>query len=465
MKARLSLLVLISLFACGPSVAQDSKPPAAAQSQQVIAFTGVNVLPMDRERVIENQNVLVRGDRIVAIGSPGDVKIPGGALRIDGRGKYLMPGLAEMHGHLPHPNQGEQLTVNFLKLFVASGVTTVRVMYGFENSISVRERVARGELLGPKLAVACPAMSGNAVKSPEEGDRLVREYKKAGYDLLKIHEGLSAATYNRIVATANEVGIQFGGHVPNDVGVEKAIQSKQYSIDHIDNYVEGLEADDSPVRNADPQTRAQKWFEYLDEKRIPVLVAATRDAKIWIVPTQDLWRTLFGVAPLDELKQRPELKYVPQQMVNQWINAQSNTFASNNPKGAQRVIEMRDKLLKALFNGGARIALGSDAPQRFSVPGFSLVREMQAMVKAGLTPFQALQSGTLNAALYFNAEDEFGTVRVGRRADLILLDENPLNDVANVGRRAGVMLRGRWMPETEIQKMLGEIAKEVTGDK
>jgi imidazolonepropionase-like amidohydrolase len=126
---------------------------------------------------------------------------------------------------------------------------------------------------------------------------------------------------------------------------------------------------------------------------------------------------------------------------------------------------MRDKLLKALFNGGARIALGSDAPQRFSVPGFSLVREMQAMVKAGLTPFQALQSGTLNAALYFNAEDEFGTVRVGRRADLILLDENPLNDVANVGRRAGVMLRGRWMPETEIQKMLGEIAKEVTGDK
>jgi imidazolonepropionase-like amidohydrolase len=119
---------------------------------------------------------------------------------------------------------------------------------------------------------------------------------------------------------------------------------------------------------------------------------------------------------------------------------------------------LRDKLLKALFDGGARIALGSDAPQRFSVPGFSLIREMQAMVKAGLTPFQALQSGTLNAAIYFNAEDEFGTVRAGRRADLILLDENPFKDVANVSRRAGVMLRGRWMPETEIQKMLGEIS-------
>lgn len=458
MKARLSLLVLIALLASGVSSAQDKRPPAAPQSERVIAFVNVNVVPMDRERVIENQNVLVRGDRIFAIGPASEVKVPDGAFRVEGRGKYLMPGLAEMHGHLPHPNQGEQMTANFLKLFVASGVTTVRVMYGFENSIGVRDRVARGELIGPKLAVACPAMHGNAVKSPEEGERMVREYKKAGYDLLKIHEGLSPATYDRIVATANEVGIQFGGHVPNDVGVERAIQSKQYSIDHIDGYVEALEADDSPVRNADAQTRAQKWFEYLDEKKIPQLVAATRDARIWVVPTQDLWRTLMGAASLDDLKQRPELKYVPRQMVAQWSQQQGNTLGASNPKAAQRIIELRDKLLKALHEGGARIALGSDAPQRFSVPGFSLVREMQAMVKAGLTPFQALQSGTLNAARYFNAEAEFGTVQTGRRADLILLDENPLKDVANVGRRAGVVLRGRWMPESEIQKMLDEIA-------
>lgn len=464
MRLKASVIALV-LLAVNCLAMEEGQKPADAQKNLSVAFVGVNVLPMDRERVLEDQTVIVRDGRIAEIGPSSKIKVPKDAMRIEAKGKYLMPGLAEMHGHLPHPNQGEQMTASFLKLFVANGVTTVRVMYGFDNSISVRDRVARGELFGPTFFMACPAMHGNAVKTPEDGARMVREHKKAGYDLLKIHEGLSLETYNRIVATAKEVGIPFGGHVPNDVGIEHAIKSRQYSIDHLDNYIEGLEADDSPVRDADPQTRAQKWFEHLDEKKIPVLARAARDAGIWAVPTMDLWRTLIGVEPLDALKQRPELKYVPPQMVDQWIQQQGNTMAGQNPKAAERIVELRDRMLKALLDAGAKIALGSDAPQRFSVPGFSLVREMQAMVKAGLTPFQALQSGTYNAALYFNATSEFGTVETGRRADLILLEENPFKDVANVSRRAGVMIRGKWIAESEIRRMLDELAASYTAQK
>jgi imidazolonepropionase-like amidohydrolase len=464
MRVKACLLLLVTLaincFAQGP------KPASETQKNQAVAFVNVNVIPMDRERVIEDQTVIVRDGRIAEIGPASKTKVPEGAQRVDGKGKYLMPGIAEMHGHMPHPNQGEQIARSFLTLFVANGITTVRTMYGFhDNSIPIRDKVARGEMLGPKLYVAGPAMSGQSVQSPEQGEQLVRQYKKDGYDLLKIHEGLSPATYDRIVATAKEVGIPFGGHIPNAVGVENAIKARQNSIEHLDGYVEALEADDSPIKTADPQTRAQKLHEYLDEKKIPRLVAATREAGVWNVPTMSLWKTLMGTESLDSLKARPELKYVPPQMANQWSQAVSNALANNNPQVALKLVGMRDKVLKALADGGAKIMAGSDAPQLFSVPGYSLHREMEAMVKAGLTPYQVLESATRNPAIYLNAAAEFGTVEVGKRADLILVDDNPLKAVANLSRRLGVMLRGRWIAESEIRRMLDDIAATYTAQK
>jgi imidazolonepropionase-like amidohydrolase len=340
-------------------------------------------------------------------------------------------------------------------------------MYGFaDNSIPIRNKVNSGEWLGPRLYVAGPAMSGQAVASPDEGERLTRKYKQDGYDLLKIHEGLSMETYNRIVQTAREVGIPFGGHIPNAVGVEQAIRSRQNSIEHLDGYVEALERDDSPIKNADPATRGAKLHEYLDEKKIPSLVEMTREAGVWNVPTMALWQTFMGTETVESLKQRPELKYVPPQMVNQWANQRGNQIANNNnPAIGMKFLGLRDKVLKALAGGGAKIMMGSDAPQLFSVPGFSLHREMQAMLRAGLTPYQILESGTRNPAIYLNAQNEFGTVEVGKRADLILVEANPLKDIANLSRRAGVMLGGKWIPETEIQRMLNELAATYTAQK
>jgi imidazolonepropionase-like amidohydrolase len=451
-----SILIAVNCFA----FAQTDTDKKQAGKNQAVAFVGVNVVPMDRERIIENQTVIVRDGRISEIGSADKVKAPAGALVIQAKGKYLMPGLAEMHGHLPHPNLGEQVANSFLLLFVANGVTTVRGMFGFPNHPALRDRLSRGELLGPRLYVAGPALSGQSVKSPEEGEQKVREYKQAGFDLLKIHEGLSVAAYDKIVATANQLGMPFGGHIPNDVGLLHALKSKQSSVEHLDGYIEALEADDSPIRNADPATRAQKLVYNLDEKKIPMLVAATIQAGAWNVPTMALWQTIFSSDSAESLKQqRPEVKYVPVAMVNQWAQQKTNQLqAGDDPQGAARLIEMRNRMLKALQDGGAKIMLGSDAPQLFSVPGFSLHREMQAMIKAGLTPYQVLEAGTHNPAIYLKAASEFGTVETGKRADLILLEDNPLKDVANVAKRVGVMVNGRWLAEIELRKMLDDLA-------
>jgi imidazolonepropionase-like amidohydrolase len=467
MKTKVCLLALVLMTAncLGFAQAAGADKNQAGKSQ-VVAFVGVNVVPMDRERVIENQTVIVRDGRIAEIAPASKLKAPAGALVIEAKGKYLMPGLAEMHGHLPHPNLGEQVANSFLLLFVANGITTVRGMFGFPNHPALRDKINRGEVLGPRLYVAGPAMTGQSVKSVEDAEQKVREYKQAGFDLLKIHEGLTLAEYDAIVALAGKLGMPFGGHVPDDVGLLHALKSKQSSVEHLDGYVEAMEADDSPIRNADPTTRAQKLVYNLDERKIPSLVQATREAGAWNVPTMALFQTIFSDEGVESLRQRPELKYMPPGMVNQWVAQRTNQLKHNDdPQAGLKMIEARNKILKALYDGGARIMMGSDAPQLFSVPGFALHREMQAMVKAGLTPYQVLESGTRNPAIYLKAANEFGTVEVGKRADLILVEDNPLKDVANVSKRAGVMVNGRWLAESELRKMLDDLAATYAGNK
>lgn len=428
------LLVFAGSTLCGPPQSSVKEQP------RPVAFIGVNVVPMDRERVIENQIVIVRDGRIAEIGAVGKVKIPNDALRIEGQGKYLMPGLAEMHGHLPSPNQGEAVANSFLTLFVANGVTTVRGMFGFPNHPALRERIAKGEVFGPRMYVASPALSGQSAGNPEQGEQLVRQYKKDGFDLLKIHEGLSVPTYDRIVSVANEVGIRFGGHIPDAVGLERALKAKQSSVEHIDGYLEAVDLDK------------------LDDNRIKELAKMTRKADVWVTPTMKLWQTLFGRETAEALQaQRVEVKYMPPQALNQWRQQRSNQLANIPANTGPRVIAFRDRMLKTLSDEGVKILLGADAPQLFSVPGFSLHREMEAMTRAGLTPYQVLESGTRNAAIYLNAEKEFGTVEVGKSADLILVNGNPLKELNNVARRSGVMLRGRWLPESELIKMLDQI--------
>ena len=412
-------------------------------SEPVVAFVDVNVVPMNRDGVLEHQTVIVRGNRITEVGPAARVRAPTGATTVSSTGKYLMPGFAEMHGHFPNPNAGPELTENVLFLYVANGVTTVRGMQGQLPHLELKARIARGELLGPRLWVPGPALTGNAAPTPEVGRRLVEEQQAAGFDHLKIHEGLSRETYDTIVATAKRVGLRFGGHVPDAVGVYHALESGQISIEHLDNYVETIGGPDSA-----------------SDAKLQAVVDATCKARAWTVPTLALWETFMGTEDLELLAARPEVRYVPQAWRNNWMQQLTQMRQGNqlSPRQRETTLALRRRILKALQSAGCPIAFGTDSPQLYSVPGFSIHREMSSMVAAGLTPQQILQAGTRNPARYFGAEQEFGSVAAGQRADLILLNGNPLTDLANVGRRAGVMVNGRWLPEAEIQARLERIA-------
>ena len=418
---------------------------ACAQGgEQVTAFENVTVIPMDTQRTLPRHTVLVRGDRIVAVGPSASVAVPAGARRVDGRGKWLTPGLAEMHGHVPPPNAPAQYTEDVLFLYLANGITTVRGMLGNPGQLELRRRTNTGELLGPTLYLAGPSFNGNSVNSPEDAVRMVREQRAQGWDLLKIHPGLSRAEYDAMARTAAQEGIRFGGHVPQDVGLMHAITLGQETFDHVDGYVEYAAGQDARLNAA----------------RLDSAVRMTREAGAWIVPTMALWEVLYGTLDLDSLRAFPELRYVSPQSVQSWTNAYNQRRAAPefNLEQSRRLIEARQQVLAALHRGGAGILMGTDAPQQFSVPGFSLHREFPRMRAAGMTPYDILATGTRNVGEYFQRNDAMGTIAVGRRADLLLLDADPLADVANLQRIAGVMVRGRWVPAQEIRAGLDAIA-------
>jgi imidazolonepropionase-like amidohydrolase len=198
----------------------------------------------------------------------------------------------------------------------------------------------------------------------------------------------------------------------------------------------------------------------LDPEKLEQAVKMTREANVAVVPTMVLWETIIGAADLEEMTQFPELKYMPPQEVERWkANFQRRTQAPQfNRDRARQIAENRKVLLKALHEGGVKIIFGTDAPQEFSVPGFSIHREAEAMLEAGLSPYVILETATRKMGEYLKDKDDFGTIAPGRRADLILLEANPLEDIGNLQKRAGVMARGEWLPESEIQERLEEIA-------
>jgi imidazolonepropionase-like amidohydrolase len=431
--------------AAAPLLLAVVPPAACAQSaSDVTAFENVTVIPMDSERSLRGHTVLVQGDRIVAVGPSVSVAVPGGARRVDGRGKYLVPGLAEMHGHVPPPSAPAQTTEDVLFLYLANGITTVRGMLGAPGQLELRRRTNTGELLGPTLYLAGPSFNGNSVNSVDDAVRMVREQRAQGWDLLKIHPGLTRAEYDAMARTAAQEGLRFGGHVPAEVGLMHALRMGQETFDHVDGYVEY-------VGGAEGQ---------IDPARLDSAVRMTREAGAWVVPTMALWEVLYLTLPLVELTAYPELRYTSAQSVQGWVNAynQRRGAPQYDAETARRFIQARQQVLAALHRGGSRILMGTDAPQQFSVPGFSLHREFPRMRAAGMSPYDILATGTRNVGEYFQRNDTFGTVAVGRRADLLLLDADPLADVANLQRIAGVMARGRWVPADEIRTRLEAIA-------
>ena len=461
-RARLLTVLLVIALVAPLILIAPGTATAQAPAQGTYAFTDVNVIPMDAERVLSDQTVVVESGRIAAVGAAASTSVPVGATRIDGRGKYLLPGLSEMHGHVPRSNENAEAE-DVLFLYVAAGGTTVRGMQGHPSQIELRRRVRDGEIVGPRLWLAAPALRGNNVQDAATAERLVRQAKAQGFDLLKVQEGLTAEAYTAIVRVAKEVDLPWGGHVSVNVGVPGALAVKQSTIDHLDDYLEAMQPTDSPALRASGPERSRLLALHADESKIPELARATREAGVAVVPTQILWEVLRGKRDPATLMNRPENRYMPRETVETWMRRTTNTYTNASREVAAREAEVRQRLLKAMSDEGVLILMGTDAPQVFSVPGFSLHRELPLMVESGMTPYEVLRTGTVNVAQHFNIEDRAGTVAVGKNADLLLLEANPFEDIHAVENNAGVMVDGRWLAPEFIRARLEAIAAKHGG--
>jgi imidazolonepropionase-like amidohydrolase len=437
-----SLAVLLPLNGLN----QDARP--AAQTA-VTVFVGAHVIPMDKETVARDQTVIVRDGRIDWVGPMGKAQIPAGAVRVDAAGKFLMPALAEMHAHIPGGQAPDAAVERTLFLYVASGVTTIRGMLGDPRHLVYRERAAKGEVVSPRIYTSGPSFNGKTASNKDVAVEAVIAQKKAGYDLLKIHPGVPRDAFDALAAKADELKIPFAGHVPAAVGLQRALEAKYRSIDHLDGYVEALTK--NPAAQSD--FFGINLMADVDESKIPSLATATKAAGVWQVPTQVLLDNLMSNEPPNTMAARPELKYAnPPGVVQKWVAIKEGYLAKYPQADREKFLTIRRKIIKALHDAGVPFALGSDAPQFWNVPGFSIHRELQSVVAAGLTPYQALKTGTVNVGVYFGTDT--GTVAAGKRADLMLLDANPLEDIRNSSKIAGVVVNGRWIPRAEIDKML-----------
>lgn len=457
MKNFLCLLFIPLLLApCVLLTAQE----LISNDQREIVFKAVNVIPMDRERVIENQTVVVKKGKITAIGDEGKVKFSKEALVIAAKGKYLTPGWAEIHAHVPPIDDIEPIK-EVLILYLANGITTIRGMLGHSKHLELRSKINSGEILGPHFYTTGPSFSGQTVKTAERGAEMVREQKLAGYDYLKLHPGLTKETFPAIVKAAQEVGIPFVGHVSFSVGVWRAIDAKYSTIDHLDGFIEAI------TPGADTLVEQEiglfgSWIgAQAEASLIPKLMTGLRNSRIRVVPTQALAERWLSPFPAEEFTDDPEMKYMRPEQIKSWVNAK-NTYMSNpnfSKERAEKLIQIRQKLILACQKNGVELLLGSDAPQIFNVPGFSIHHEMKYMVDAGLTPYETLRTGTVNVASYLNKTDS-GTIKTGNVSDLVLLSGNPLKDINQTRNIEGVMIGTNWLSKAYIEKELKKLEKK-----
>jgi imidazolonepropionase-like amidohydrolase len=334
-------------------------------------------------------------------------------------------------------------------------------MLGHPRHLELRSKIQSGEIIGPHFYTSGPSFNGNSVKTPEAGAEMVRNQKAAGYDFLKLHPGLTKENFAAIAKTAKEVNIPFAGHVSFDVGVWRAIEAGYASIDHLDGFVESL----VPGIETIPEQQVGSFAMYIaknaDEKRIPALMKALREKNIWVVPTQALAERWFSPdTDADVLAREPEMIYMKEETMKNWVNSKKNIMSNPNYKkeDVAKFVTLRRKLIYECQKNGVGLLLGSDGPQVFNVPGFSVHHELKYMVDAGLTPYQALQSGTINVAKYFNLKNS-GMIKPGYASDLVLLDANPLENIENTKKIAGVMLGKNWISKQEITAELKKLEK------
>jgi imidazolonepropionase-like amidohydrolase len=434
MKLKSSLMALLCLVANPAALRGRAAPDQRRAAAPAVAFVGVNVIAADRDEVLEDQTVIVRGERITEVGPSTKVRVPKGALRISGRGKYLTPGLVDMHAHLNSPKE--------LPLYLANGVTTVYNLNGQPAHLKWRGEINRGAMAGPNIYTCGPTI--RTLDKADDARRIVEEQHQAGYDSIKIYNWVSKEAYEVLIEEARKRRMLVVGHIAREPGFEGTLKAGQ-AVAHAEEFVYTFFGD-----NVD------------DDSRIPEAARRTREAGVPVIATLVAFDHIIRQAEdLPALLARPETKYLAPWVRDEWApgkNLYQRRFA--NPESIAyltKSLALQKSFLKALHRAGGRVLTGTDAMNMGVVPGFSLHEELRNLVGIGFTPTEAIRAATLHPAEFLSRAGEFGTVAAGKRADLVLVEGNPLEDVSRMSDPAGVMVRGRWLPRAELRRMLEEV--------
>jgi hypothetical protein len=450
-------------------------------SEEMIAFSNVNLIPMTSDTVIENQTVLVEGSKIVAIGDSEAVQIPGGARVIDGNGAYLMPGLADMHIHTRVDWEDQEIwPVHPLNLYLANGVTTIRdfAPYGspLNYALQWRDEIYAGDRNGPRIYA-----SGKLLyESPlEDSEGIVRQNHDLGFDFLKLYSYLTKDDFHQAMAAAKALDMYTAGHIPYAVGLEGVLVEGMDEIAHVEELLfEFFDFDKDKILTSETwisyiiesvlkqldlsSSTLQTDFEVENSKTLSRITDQLRSEDVPVCTTMVVDDVIqLKLFKLDIFLERPETKYQERgylESLQQGVEKHQVQC-----RGAESLCAFKYDIdrwvLGRLHEDGVLLLLSTDSGTGGMgiVPGFSIHDELRILVENGFTPYEAIATGTVNAAIVverMTGKGDFGTIVVGNYADLILVGGNPLEDVVNIREPLGVMASGRWYSSEAISDLI-----------
>jgi imidazolonepropionase-like amidohydrolase len=437
-----------------------------------VVINGVNVVDVNRGVIFPDQIVVIDKNRIVAVGSRKETRWPRNApVIINGTGLYLIPGLWDMHVHLVFGGWfplAQQVT---LPLFVANGITGVRDMGSeLETVQGWRNEIEGGRLLGPRIMTSGPMLDGPkprfpssiAITTPEDGRRAVDNLKHGGADFIKLQSLIPREAVFAIAEEARKQDIEFEGHVPDAVRASEMSNARMHSFEHLIGIFEGSSPLEEQFLKGDKTEK--KFLATYDAARAAALAELLAKNQTWQCPTL-VWERGGNLLDVTDISKDSRAKYVPgywkEQTWKTFAEQLKTEFVTDDLETRKKFIEKELEVVQMMHKAGVPFLAGTDTPPGIYVfPGFSLHEELQRFVDAGFTPLEALQTATLNPAKFFKMDEQFGTVEKGKIADLVLLEANPVEDIRNTQKIAGVILNGRYYSKAELQKILARVEED-----
>jgi imidazolonepropionase-like amidohydrolase len=465
--------VLAVLLFCVMPVLLLAHPKQNRQPKPLI-LTHVTVIDATGAAANSDMTVVIISDRITELGKTREVRLPKDAQVVDATGKFLIPGLWDMHVHW--------YLKDYLPLFIANGVTGARLMWGMPMHQQWRKEIENGSLVGPRLVIASPIVDGPnpvwtgsvSVSDDREARQAVTKARLEGADFIKVYSRLTREAYFAIADETKKQGISFAGHIPQSVTVAEASDAGQKSIEHLTGILTACSSREEELRKetqaavsrgqnspnpANSRQVTRSMLETFNAEKAASLFGRFKRNQTWQCPTLTVLR---NVAFLDDpgLRDDPRLKYMPPSTRNQWDPTKDFRFKNRTTEDfelARLVFKKQLEVVGPMRRAGVEFLAGTDVLNPYCFPGFSLHDELVLLVNAGLTPMEALQAATVNPARFIGRERELGTVEKGKLADLVLLDANPLEDIRNTQKINAVMVGGKLFAKSELQRMLATV--------